>query len=56
MNMAPEIQNLIAKVKEPGKVARLLDHVANRLDEIVAERRRASTERRKVDDGGTDGR
>ena len=35
--MTPELHSLLSKVKEPEKVARLLDRVAERLDEMRAE-------------------
>lgn len=44
--MMPELHSLLSKVKEPEKVARLFDRVADRLDEIVADRLRESAERR----------
>ncbi len=52
--MSEEIKNLIENSKHPEALASLFDRAADQLDEIVAERRRESAERRKADEGCTD--
>lgn len=52
--MSKEIENLIANTKNRDALARIFDHLADRLDAVVAERHRKSAERKA--DGGADGR
>jgi len=53
--MSKEIESLVAKTSNPDALARIFEHVAERVDDLVAERRRESAERRKAN-GGADGR
>mgnify|MGYP001767022841 CR=1 FL=1 len=54
--MNEELKNLIAKTENPAGLARIFEHIADRLDGIVAERRRTSPECQKAEAGHDDGR
>lgn len=47
--MNEELKELIAKTKNPDALGRLLRYAADRLDEIVAERRREGAARKTAE-------